>query len=382
MFNVMFWGTYDTGKPRNRILQQALRENGIRVFECHCQIWSAVEDKSQLGCSLALIIRLVSWIAAYPMLIWRFMRSPKPDLVLIGYLGLVDILVIFPFARLRRIPIVWDNYISLYDTVIEDRKFLSRKHPISWVLFLAEWLGTRWADLVLVDTNANAEHLASTYCIDRKKFRRVFVGAETTTFYPAAPGHHREDGCQAFTVLYYGQFIPLHGIRTIIAAMKLCESKSIQWRLIGDGQDGPMARELLSASGVTHFTWTAWVPYPELIHEIRAADVCLGIFGKSGKALRVIPNKVYQAVAAGKPVVTADTPAIREFLSPSDCVLLIPPGDPDALAAAIVELSINRARLAKTNCANFTDSISPKSIGRDLVPILKELSAQHSSSEF
>ncbi len=46
--HIVYWGTYDTGKPRNRILLRGLKENKIEVTECHADIWQGVEDKSQI----------------------------------------------------------------------------------------------------------------------------------------------------------------------------------------------------------------------------------------------------------------------------------------------------------------------------------------------
>jgi glycosyltransferase involved in cell wall biosynthesis len=49
----------------------------------------------------------------------------------------------------------------------------------------------------------------------------------------------------------------------------------------------------------------------------------------------VIPNKIFQTLAAGAPVITADTPAIRELLAEGPAVRLVEPGNPAALAAAV-----------------------------------------------
>ena len=46
----------------------------------------------------------------------------------------------------------------------------------------------------------------------------------------------------------------------------------------------------------------------------------------------MIPNKAFQALACGTPLVTADTPAARELLQDGESALLVPPGDPEALA--------------------------------------------------
>jgi glycosyltransferase involved in cell wall biosynthesis len=82
-----------------------------------------------------------------------------------------------------------------------------------------------------------------------------------------------------------------------------------------------------------------WLDYEQLPHELHAAGCALGVFGTSEKARRVIPNKVFQALACGVPVITADTPASRELLVDEDSALLVPPGDADSLATAVRHLA-------------------------------------------
>ena len=82
-----------------------------------------------------------------------------------------------------------------------------------------------------------------------------------------------------------------------------------------------------------------WVEYERLPDELHRAGCALGIFGTSDKAARVIPNKAFQALACGTPLVTADTPAARELLVDGESALLVPPGDPEALAAALRRLA-------------------------------------------
>jgi len=80
------------------------------------------------------------------------------------------------------------------------------------------------------------------------------------------------------------------------------------------------------------------VPLAALPDELAAAAVVLGVFGAGEKAAMVVPNKVYQAAAAGRPLVTRDGPALREVLAPGEHCLVCPPGDPEALAATVVRL--------------------------------------------
>ena len=53
----------------------------------------------------------------------------------------------------------------------------------------------------------------------------------------------------------------------------------------------------------------------------------------------MIPNKAFQALACGAPLITADTQAARELLTDGTSALLVPPGDPEALAGAVRRLA-------------------------------------------
>ena len=85
--------------------------------------------------------------------------------------------------------------------------------------------------------------------------------------------------------------------------------------------------------------WIPWVDYEQLPEELHRAGGALGIFGTSEKAQRVIPNKAFQALACGAPLVTADTPGARELLADGESALLVPPGDAEALADALRSLA-------------------------------------------
>ncbi len=121
---VLLWGTYDTGKPRARILHQGMREAGIDVEEIHATVWEGVEDKSQVKGLVSRLRLLMRWAFAYPRLTWRLARAPRPDILLIGYPGVLDAFIATFVGRIRKIPVVWDVFISLYDTIVEDRKML------------------------------------------------------------------------------------------------------------------------------------------------------------------------------------------------------------------------------------------------------------------
>ena len=121
-----------------------------------------------------------------------------------------------------------------------------------------------------------------------------------------------------------------------------------------------------------------WVAYEELRGELHRAGCALGVFGRSPKAARVIPNKAYQALACGTPLVTADTPAARELLTDGESALLVPPGDPEALADALRRLRDDGAlmdRIAQGGRAVYEERASEATLGARWRLLLERLVA-------
>jgi glycosyltransferase involved in cell wall biosynthesis len=336
--HILVWGTYDLGKPRTRILLSSLAHRAdVSVTEVHADVWRGVEDKGSVKGGWRKLRLLARWLAAYVPLVWRYLRADKHDVVFVGYPGQLDVLVLWPFAKIRGTPIVWDAFLSLYDTVVADRQLVSPSHPLARALHFVEGLSCRAAQRVLLDTAAHAAYFEREFKLPQPRPANIFVGAESEAFkvQPMA----RRDPKAPLRILFYGQFIPLHGIETIVAAASSMQSEEVDWVLIGRGQEEDRIRGLLDRHRLPRLQWIPWVPYERLRAEIAAADICLGIFGVSDKAARVIPNKVFQILSVGRPLITRDSPAIRELV-PADAhgIRLVPPGDAAALAAAVREL--------------------------------------------
>lgn len=366
---IVLWGTYDTGKPRIRILRDGLRAMGVEVTEIHENIWGGVTDKSALrgaGQWLWLGLRL---LMAYPCLIWHYLRAPSHDLVLVSYPGQLDVLVLRPFAWMRHTPVAFDWFISAFDTVVDDRGLLSRHNPFAWALWAGEWLATRAANLVFMDTATHALRMERMFRLRPNSVGCVWVGVEQVFFNPGT----RQPCNGHVQVLFYGQFIPLHGIETIIQAAHLLSDAPIRWTLIGRGQESSRIRSLLAEEPVPALQWVEWAHYEDLVKWIARADVCLGIFGTTDKAASVIPNKVFQIISGGAPLVTRDSPAIRELLDEnSPCVHLVTPGDPQALANAIRN-SIAVARSVSRPChQTLRGRIDSTAIARQFLSMVEQ----------
>ena len=144
-------------------------------------------------------------------------------------------------------------------------------------------------------------------------------------------------------MLFFGTFVPLQGTPTVAAAMGLVGDAPIDFTIVGRGQDrAAFDAQARRARGREWSTGSRTTSSPGLIAD---HDVVLGVFGTTDKAARVIPNKVYQAAAVGRAIVTADTPAARDAFG--DDAVLTPAGDAPALAAALVALAGDRKRVGR-----------------------------------
>ncbi|WP_205219141.1 glycosyltransferase [Desulforhopalus vacuolatus] len=328
---VLWWGTYDPDNPRVKILQQGLQCNGVEIVRCHRAIWGP-QTKTQMTRFLK-VWKILRCLCSYPRLVFCFFTAPKSETVVVSHLGLLDLFVLWPFSRVRGVTIVWDAFISLYDTVVFDRKLASKGGIVAGLLWGLEYLACRMADCIVLDTRAHADYFAQTFRLPPEKIKVIHVGAEPTVFPPATAEKFNDP--EEFIVLFYGTFIPLHGIDTILDAARLAKGLPWKWVIIGKGQKDGRLRADLAAHQRENIEWIPWVDYSELSLWINRANVCLGIFGDTGKAARVIPNKVFQILSKGKPLITRDSPAVRELLSEDEGVVLIPPADAKALVEAV-----------------------------------------------
>ena len=236
---VVFWGTYDTGKPRTRILLRGLQEAGVEVIECHVPVWSGVEDKSQLSGWWSRLRYILMWLISYPILIARYLRLPAHDADIIGYMGQLDVLVMWPFARLRGVTIVWDALMSLYIAIVVDRQLLSPRSPLARLLYAWEWVGTRAADLIILNHQVVVDYWAELFGLPAEKFKTAYIGAEIDAFPARKPGPPKLPAERPL-ILFYGTLIPSHGFETIVEAARLLDHQPINWVIIGKGQGAPV----------------------------------------------------------------------------------------------------------------------------------------------
>jgi glycosyltransferase involved in cell wall biosynthesis len=338
----LYFGTYDRTSPRNTQVVSCLRAAGVTVVERHREVWG--RHNWSIGLTeLARVVRAEGALARR--------REDDADVVLVGYPGHFDMPAARRIARGR--PVVFNPLVSLHDTLVGDRARFGPRSPAAGVLRAIDNGAFRGADLVVADTEAHADFFRRTFRLGEDDVAVALVGADEPLF---RPGWHPPE---PFHALFVGKLIPLHGLETILAAASLLPD--IPFRVVGEGQLGELLER--RTPNVEH---VPWIPYEDLPEAYRGAGCALGIFGTGDKAARVIPNKVFQALACARPVITADTSASRELLTDGDDALLVPAGDPRALADAVRRVAEDGGlaqRLAAAGRATYEAEASEQVLG-------------------
>ena len=346
---ILYFGVYDSEYSRNRVLMRGLNTGGIQILKC------SISPKSRLP-FLKLFLKY-----------WRFFN--KYDFMLVGFPGQE---VMFLARFLTRKPVIFDAFTSHYGGYILDRRYWSPgSFRSKYYRFLDKW-SCKLADLVLLDTNAHIDFFVREFKLPREKFRRIFVGTDSDIFYPRET-RNVDISKSPFIVHFHGHYIPLQGVKYLIQAAKILEKENIVFNLIGRGQTFQNDRRLAEKLKLTNINFIEPVPYDKLPDYIARVDVCLGIFGDSPKTELVIPNKVFEAIAMAKPVITADTPAVRELFTDKENIFLCRRADPRNLADAILQLKQNdelRQRISDGAYKLFKSRASEDIIGAELKQIL------------
>lgn len=147
------------------------------------------------------------------------------------------------------------------------------------------------------------------------------------------------------SVLYAGQLYPWKGVDRLVEAMTEVEKARlvILGGIEGEG-DLARIRALVASRGLSSRTaMPGTVPQRRVAEELLKASVIAVPFLRSGMTERhTSPIKLFEALAAGRPIVATDLPSTREVLTDGLNALLVPPGDVAALGAAIRRLLEDR----------------------------------------
>ncbi|MDD5623200.1 MAG: glycosyltransferase [Candidatus Peribacteraceae bacterium] len=311
---LLLFGYSDTASPRYWTIRGTMEKEGWDIVECQTQVKGFPRKCIDL--------------------VRKFRGAGQADAVLVTFPGHYLMPLAWLLTRFPRRTLGFDAFLSLHDSLVADRALYAPWNPFAWFLFCMDSLSCHLADEVIVDTEAQRRFFIRRFRLKPRRVRVVYLETRPDLFAPRDV-HVQND---LFEVFFYGTFIPLQGIEHILDAAAILGKShpEIHFTLVGGGQTEPAMRQRATELALTNVTFRPCVPLTELPDLIHASDLCLGIFGTTDKAKRVIPHKVYDAVACGVPVLTARTPAILEQFHDGESVILCEAGNPKDIAGKIL----------------------------------------------
>lgn len=316
---ICFFGGFAREYPRNDLLRKGLEKLGVEVSVCHT-------SPRRRG------------LSRYARLTFRYFKMKRDfRVVFVPEFRHKDVPLAYTLCRLTGKRLVFDPLVSRFDTKIKDRGDAGERSFQAWHNRNLDRLSLALSDIVLADTQAHADYYTREYRTRPTKVRVLPVGFDEDVFTLNGSSQPVKKASQPLRILFFGNYLPLHGVDVIVEAAKLLRDISdIQFLLIGRGQTFDMVEEFVKKEHLVNVRLSDRVPMESLAMHLMECDISLGVFGRTEKAQRVVANKVYQSMALGKPVITADSGAIREFFADGENIVLVQPHDPDDLARKIL----------------------------------------------
>jgi glycosyltransferase involved in cell wall biosynthesis len=342
---VVVIGAFAPDYARHYVLLEGLRACGANV------------DVRAFPLSLRTPGRLRALARAFP-------RHNEADAVFIPAFNQLLGPAAWALGRLRGVPVLMDYLVGLSD-VAADR---GREHGArAAALRQVDRFNLRRLPL-LTDTQAHRAWFEQVAGRTLPQMRVIPVGVRDLPLLPPPDP-------SAPLVQYTGTYIPFHGVEVILDAARLLPD--VPFELIGSGQTYSAMAAHAESLGLANVRFRKGrFPKDELTALQAASTIMLGVFGATAKTGSVVPNKLYEALALGRPVITAESVAVREFMTPGEHLVTVPPGNADALAAAIRGLLADPARQAALREAGrrlVEARYLPPAIGAQMAGILETL---------
>lgn len=262
-------------------------------------------------------------------------RLPAPDAIVVSSPSLFPILPAERWARRFGARLVFEVR-DIWPLTLQELGGLSRRHPLVAVMRWFERRAYRVADAVVSVLPAAGAHLMSEGMAP-SKLRIIPNGvshdALAEPLMPTAPSVLEAVSSRAFTVGFVGTLGSANAIETLIDAARLLSHEDIGFVLVGQGSEENRLRA--RAADLTNIAFAGPVSKGEVPATLRTFDVCyVGYHDSPLYRFGISPNKVFDYMAAGRPIILAAA-AANDPVRDAACGLTVAPDDPAALVEAI-----------------------------------------------
>jgi glycosyltransferase involved in cell wall biosynthesis len=239
----------------------------------------------------------------------------------------------------------------------------------------------RHADRVIVNSPGFIDHVASR---GARWIELVPNGADPAMFATQGRGEQfRQENHlnNHFVAMYAGAHGLSNDLGVVLdAAEELMDQEEIKFVLVGDGKEKGQLQAQAAARHLENLLFVPPVPKSRMAEVLAAADACIAILKPLDLYRTTYPNKVFDYMAASRPVVLAIDGVIREVVEEAGAGIAVPPGDSHALAKAVQDLAANRERSSRIGEAGrrcIEEKFNRNVMAEKLVLLLEEMGRMH-----
>ncbi|EKD90939.1 MAG: glycosyl transferase group 1 [uncultured bacterium] len=363
---ICFFGTYDKKYSSNKIILDGFKKNFIKVLEINNDIRITPLNNSNHLAILNLIKRLWIKLSLIPLIFKNLSKIKKCDAIYVGYPGHIDILISYPLAKLLGKKLIFYPCIILYITFTEDVNLFTKDSIYAKLLKIYERFIYKLPDLIYSDIPLQKDVFINQFGVDPKKIKEIPIGADDLIYTYSGVKNSKN-----LNVVYYGLYSPLHGVEHIINAAKILKNqKNVKFLMVGDGQTFDQNYKLAKKNKLKNVIFYKDATEDNAKEILNSGHLFLGHAQKSPTVFRTLPNKVYQGLALGKVVITADTPASRGVFNHLGNAYLFKPANPKDLAKGILLLSKNPklvSKIAENGYKLYISRFTPKMIAKKII---------------
>ncbi|MRS12215.1 MAG: glycosyltransferase WbuB [Actinobacteria bacterium] len=294
--------------------------------------------------------RIASFAAFMFGSVWVALRVPKPDVV---YASSTPITVAVPglaVSSIRRVPMIFEVQ-DLWPEAAIQMGAISRRGLVAWLAKRLERLAYRKAAAVVPVSPGMAEGVVA----EGTSPARVHMIPNFSHLEVFCPGRksraevQRYGLAKRFVVGYAGAIGPSNAVEEQVPqAARILEERGrhdIVFVIAGDGKRLPVLREMTEDLG--NVLTLGPIPKAEVPELLRTCDALLTLFGDVPILATNSPNKFFDALATGKPVIVNQPGWTRELVEENGAGVYVPVGDGAALADAVERLADDRAAAKK-----------------------------------
>ena len=240
-----------------------------------------------------------------------FLNKKKFDIIFIGFLPQLIIPFLYKKRKQKQIIII-DFFISIYDTLVNDRKKIKQNTIMSKILKKIDKNTLKKVDEIIVDTKESGKYYIEELDADNNKIKVLYIEANEKIYAPSKVNQIEKENKDDFIVLFFGTGLPLQGVDIVLKSAELLKNNSkIKFIIIGN---------IKTKKDYTNIKFLPFMNEEELARYIKMADLCLvGHFNNQiEKAKRTIPCKAFICKAMNKKMILGKNKANMELFNDKD----------------------------------------------------------------